>query len=70
MAPSLFVAASDSKHFWAFCDHIYRFSPIGLHVTETAMFHGNDERLSVEGHAKSVAFYRALHRRCQRRTKT
>mmetsp|Transcript_35938 Transcript_35938/g.94523 ORF Transcript_35938/g.94523 Transcript_35938/m.94523 type:complete len:197 (+) Transcript_35938:490-1080(+) len=60
-APGLFVASSDSKHYWAVAEQIYRFNPIQLTAAETKMFHGFDERISVEGHAKSVAWFRAMH---------
>ena len=67
VAPGLFVAASDSKHFWGLADNIYRFNPVTLHVSETSMFHGNDERIGVRNYAQTVAFYRAFHVRCMRR---
>ncbi len=67
VAPSLFVAASDSKHFWGLAKQIYRFSPATLHVSETQMFHGNDERISLLNYAQSVAFFRTFHVKAQRR---
>ena len=77
MAPGLFVAGSDSKHFEAverrapgFCPQIYRFNPIALSSEETAMFHGYNERIGVEAHAKNVAFMRSLHVRTQSRNTT
>ena len=77
VAPGLFVAGSDSKHFEAverrapgFCPQIYRFNPIALSSEETAMFHGYNERIGVEAHAKNVAFMRSLHVRTQSRNAT
>jgi carboxypeptidase PM20D1 len=61
IAPGLFVAASDSKHFWSVADQIYRFNPIELSNEQTAMFHGDNERIGVDAHAKSIAWFRALH---------
>ena len=37
VAPGLFIAASDSKHFWGVADQIFRFNPVTLHVSETSM---------------------------------
>ena len=61
IAPGLFVAASDSKHFWSLADQIYRFSPVTLREKELDMFHGIDERISVDNYARLVAFFRAFH---------
>jgi len=66
-APGLFVAASDSKHFWGLASQIYRFNPIALTAEETSMFHGFNERISIEGHATSVAWFRELHVRSNQR---
>ena len=35
VAPGLFIAASDSKHFWGLAEQIYRFNPIALTAEET-----------------------------------
>merc|ERR1711865_793179 len=61
VAPGLFVAASDSKHFWDLTPQIYRFNPVTLHASETNMFHGFNEKIGVENHAKLVAFFRKFH---------
>ena len=67
VAPSLFIAASDSKHFWSFTDNIYRFNPILLRKTpdenELQRFHGYNERIATAALAKQVAFYRSFHAR-------
>ena len=36
VAPGLFIAASDSKHFWNLAPQIYRFNPIQLTAEEKA----------------------------------
>lgn len=69
VAPGLFVAASDSKHFWGLAKQIYRFNPITLHASETGMFHGDDERIGVDNYAQCVAFFRTFHVRSQARQK-
>lgn len=61
VAPGLFVAASDSKHYWNLAPQIFRFNPVTLHKDETSMFHGHNERISVRNHAQCVAFFRAFH---------
>jgi carboxypeptidase PM20D1 len=58
VAPGLFVAASDSKWFWKLAPQIYRFNPIRIHASQTAMFHGIDERISVKNYAEMVCFMR------------
>jgi carboxypeptidase PM20D1 len=63
VAPGLFVAASDSKHFWGLTDQIFRFSPVTLRNDELDMFHGTNERIGVRNYAKLVAFFRAFHKR-------
>ena len=68
VAPGLFVAASDSKHFWGLARQIYRFNPVTLHASETSMFHGNDEKIGVENYAELCAFFRAFHVQSASRT--
>ena len=68
VAPALFIAASDSKHFWDFTDNIYRYNPILLRKTdrenELKRFHGYNERIATAALARQVAFYRSFHLRC------
>ena len=66
VAPGLFIAASDSKWMWDVSRNIYRFNPVTLHTSETDMFHGIDERMSVLNYAQSVLFFRSVIRRSQR----
>ena len=54
VAPSMFLANSDSKHFWDVAPQIFRFNPIKLHITEVKRFHGVDECIRVDGFAKVV----------------
>jgi carboxypeptidase PM20D1 len=60
VAPSLFVANSDSKHYWNVSPQIFRFNPITLHESELNMFHGVNERIRVDDYAQLVYFYRNL----------
>ena len=67
VAPGLFVANSDSKHYWTVTPQIFRFSPILLHQSEIGMFHGVNERIRVSDYAKLVYFYRNLIELCDKR---
>ena len=60
VAPGLMVAATDSRHFTAVTDTIFRFSPVRATSDDLKRFHGTNERLSVEGYADMIRFYRRL----------
>jgi len=56
VAPGLFVAASDSKHYWNLTPQIFRFNPICLRADEVGMFHGFNEKISIDNYAELVSF--------------
>lgn len=60
VAPGLMIAGTDSKHFEAVSDHIYRFSPVVAKPDDLPRFHGTNERLGVENLAQMVRFYHRL----------
>ena len=60
VAPSLVVAATDSRHYAALSRNIYRFQPIQIEKSETKRFHGINERLEVETYKNMIRFYREL----------
>ncbi|MDO9564902.1 MAG: M20 family peptidase [Bradyrhizobium sp.] len=60
VAPGLMVAATDSRHFTGVTDTIFRFSPVRATSEDLKRFHGTNERLSVEGYADMIRFYRRL----------
>ena len=60
VAPGLMVAATDSRHYTAVTDTIFRFSPVRANSDDLKRFHGTNERLSVEGYADMIRFYRRL----------
>ena len=60
VAPSLVIAATDSRHYTGLSDHVYRFQPIQIEKSETKRFHGIDEQLSVEGYKDMIRFYHQL----------
>jgi carboxypeptidase PM20D1 len=60
VVPGLMVAATDSRHFTGITDTIFRFSPVRATSDDLKRFHGTNERLSVEGYADMIRFYRRL----------
>jgi len=62
IAPSIFVAASDTRHFVELTDNIYRFRPIRARPDDRGRIHGTDERVGVDNYLEMVQFQiRALH---------
>jgi carboxypeptidase PM20D1 len=59
-APTLMVGASDSRHYTAVCQNIYRFLPVQFESEDLERIHGNNERISVEAYKNSIRFYRQL----------
>jgi carboxypeptidase PM20D1 len=62
VAPSLYVAGSDSRLFVAIADHIYRFSPVRARAEDLPRLHGTNERIAVANLAELVRFYHQLLR--------
>ncbi|WP_316166431.1 MULTISPECIES: M20 family peptidase [unclassified Bradyrhizobium] len=60
VAPGLMVAGTDSSHYAGIADSIFRFSPLRATTEDLKRFHGTNERLSVEGYADMIRFYRRL----------
>ncbi|MFL6839250.1 MAG: M20 family peptidase [Bradyrhizobium sp.] len=60
VAPGLMVAATDSRHYAGITDRIFRFSPVRANSDDLKRFHGTNERLSIEGYADMIRFYRRL----------
>ena len=60
VAPGLMVAATDSRHYAGITDNIFRFSPVRANSDDLKRFHGTNERLSIEGYADMIRFYRRL----------
>jgi carboxypeptidase PM20D1 len=60
VAPGLMVAATDSRHYAGIADNIFRFSPVRANSEDLKRFHGTNERLSIEGYADMIRFYRRL----------
>jgi carboxypeptidase PM20D1 len=60
VAPGLMVAATDSRHFTALSDHIYRFSPVRAKTEDLSRFHGTNERIAITNLGEVVRFYHQL----------
>ncbi|MCP5485178.1 MAG: M20/M25/M40 family metallo-hydrolase [Spirochaetales bacterium] len=60
VAPALFIAISDTRHFADLSDNIIRFHPLWLRSEDTARIHGVNERISVENYLNYIRYYRRL----------
>ncbi|NVB37513.1 M20/M25/M40 family metallo-hydrolase [Pseudenhygromyxa sp. WMMC2535] len=60
VAPTLFVGASDARHYEAVAEQIYRISPFIMDEADVARFHGFDERLREEDFMAMIQFYGRL----------
>lgn len=56
VAPSLFIAASDARHYHELTDNIYRFRPIRATHEDRARLHGVDERIATDNYLEMVQF--------------
>ncbi|HJV61019.1 MAG TPA: M20 family peptidase [Albitalea sp.] len=60
VAPGLMIGGTDSRHFEAVSEHIYRFSPVYARPEDLARFHGTNERIATRNLADLIRFYRRL----------
>lgn len=58
--PYLVTATTDSRHYRAVSDAVYRFLPYVLGRQDLAGVHGLDERISVDNVDSAVRFYRSV----------
>lgn len=62
VAPSLVIGATDSRHYAALTERIYRFTPVRLGEGDFERFHGLDERLAITNYEECIRFYAQLLR--------
>jgi carboxypeptidase PM20D1 len=62
VAPGLVVGATDSRHYRALTERIYRFLPVPITSGDTLRIHGSDERVAIQDYGRAVAFYERLIR--------
>lgn len=60
IAPSLVLAATDSRHYEKISDNIYRFLPVSMSESDFERVHGKNERISQSNYLQSIQFYRQL----------
>ena len=60
LQPGLVIAGTDSRHYEAVSDHIYRFSPVRAGPQDLPRFHGTNERISTANLAELIRFYHRL----------
>ncbi len=56
IASSMFVAATDSRHFHNLTRDIYRFRPIRARPPDRNRIHGTDERIPIENYLEMIQF--------------
>ncbi|MEX0928688.1 MAG: M20 family peptidase [Balneolales bacterium] len=56
VAPSMFIAASDSRHFHDITRNIYRFRPIRAKPEDRSRVHGTNERISADNYREMILF--------------
>jgi carboxypeptidase PM20D1 len=61
-APSLVLAATDSRFYYALSPNVYRFLPYKINKENINSFHGVNERIAVEEFEDAVRFYERLVR--------
>ena len=64
VAPYLMVQCSDSRHYNAISDRVYRFSAADMTEEEMHSIHGNDEHIRLETIERAVEFYIRVIKQC------
>jgi carboxypeptidase PM20D1 len=60
VAPGLVLGGTDSRHYGAVAENVYRFMPILLTNEDLEGFHGIDEKLSIANLERTIRFYIGL----------
>lgn len=64
--PYVMMAATDSRHFTAITDRVYRFAPFRMSKAQREAIHSYDEHLGIDDLIDGVAWYRTLIERLPR----
>ncbi len=62
VAPFVFLAATDSRHYQPICKNIFKFSPFALTMEEQQGMHGVNERIPQKTFVNMIAFYSRIMR--------
>jgi carboxypeptidase PM20D1 len=57
VAPTLMIAATDTRHYEALTESIFRFIPMVMKPEDTRRVHGVDERLGVDNYGQIIKYY-------------
>ena len=60
VAPGLMIGGTDSRHFDAVAENIYKFSPVRARPEDLKRFHGTNERISTANYIELIQFYHQL----------
>ena len=59
-APYVMMAATDSRHFTAICERVYRFAPFRMSKAQRQAIHSYDEHLGIDDFLAGIDWYRRL----------
>ena len=62
VVPGLVLGATDSRHFEALSDNVFKFSPVRAGPNDLARFHGTNERIAIKNYVEMIRFYHQLLR--------
>jgi len=65
VAPTLTLSATDSRHFSAVTENIYRFAPLRVTSEDMERIHGVNERIKIEDYLRGIRFYYVLIKNSQ-----
>lgn len=62
VAPGIFFATTDARHYQGLTNQVFRFLPMSMDPEELTRYHSTDERISVADYERLVRFYAQLVR--------